>query len=169
MGAVICVPLAASIPLQPPDAVQESALVEFHVSDEEAPRATAPGDAESVAVGKGFTVTAAFAGALFPPGPEHVITKFALPLNAPLLWLPLVARVSLQAPVALHEVAFVEVHVSATDWPASIVVSDAESETVGAGVGVTVPPPHAHSSITGTMIKREYKRRTPSQLRFSLV
>jgi hypothetical protein len=157
MGAVICVPLAASIPLQPPDAVQESALVEFHVSDEEAPRATAPGDAESVAVGKGFTVTAAFAGALFPPGPEHV------------LWLPLVARVSLQAPVALHEVAFVEVHVSATDWPASIVVSDAESETVGAGVGVTVPPPHAHSSITGTMIKREYKRRTPSQLRFSLV
>ena len=89
MGAVICVPPAASVPLQPPEALQDAALVELQVSDAVAPRATAPGEAVSVAVGKGFTVTAALTGTLVPPGPEHVRTKFALLLNAPLLWLPL--------------------------------------------------------------------------------
>lgn len=153
-GPVVCVPLAARVPLQPPEAVQELASVELQVSDVVAPRATAPGDAVSVAVGKGFTVTAALTGALVPPGPEHVRTKFALPLNAPLLWLPLAASVPLQSPEAAQVAALVEDQVSVADWPASIVVSEAVSETVGAGVGETPPPPQADNSITDPMIRK---------------
>jgi hypothetical protein len=67
---------------------------------------------------------------------------------------PLVASVPLQAPVALHEAALVEVQDNVVDSPASIVVSDAVSETVGTGVGVIAPPPQADSSITGPVIKR---------------
>jgi hypothetical protein len=72
MGAEICVPPAASVPLQPPEAAQESASVELQLSDEVPPRATVSGDAVSVAVGKRFTFTVALTGWLTPPGPEHV-------------------------------------------------------------------------------------------------
>ena len=134
--------------------MQESAPVELQVSEEVPPRASAPGDAASVAVGNGFTVTSALAGALVPPGPVHVNEKFALLLNAAVLWLPLTASVPLQAPAAVQEVALVEVQVSIVDWPASMVVSDAVSETVGTGVGATAPPPQADSSISGPMIRK---------------
>jgi hypothetical protein len=76
---------------------------------------------------------------------------------------PLAASVPLQAPAALHEAALVEVHVSVADSPASIVVSDAVSETVGTGVAVIAPPPQADSSITGPMIRKKLKERTPSR------
>jgi hypothetical protein len=147
MGAVICVPLAASVPLQPPEAVQESALIELQVSDAVPPRATAPGEAVSVAVGKGFTVTAALTGTLVPPGPEHMRTKFALPLNAPLLWLPLVASVPLQSPEAAQEVACVELHASVDSLPAGTTLGFAASCAVGraltmmASVAVWLVPP----------------------------
>lgn len=169
IGPVNCVPLGPSIPLQPPEAVQESAPVELQVSDDVPPRATAPGDAVSVVVGNGFTVTTALTGALVPPGPVHVSAKFALPLNAPVLCEPLAASVALQAPAAVQEAASVEVQVSVVNWPASIVVGDAVSETVGIGVGVIAPPPQADSSIIGPMIRKKYKERTPSQTYFSLV
>lgn len=154
IGPVICVPLGASIPLQPPEAVQESAPVELQVSDEVPPRASMPGDAASVAVGNGFTVTAALTGALVPPGPVHVNAKFALLLNAPVLCEPLAASVPLQAPAAVQEAASVEIQVRVVDWPASIVVSDAVSETVGTGVRVVAPPPQADSSIIGPIIRK---------------
>ena len=152
IGAVICVPLDESVPLQPPEALQDAALVELQVSDAVPPRATAPGDAVSVAVGKGFTVTAAVTGTLVPPGPEHVSEYVALSSSAPVLWEPLVARVPLQAPMALHETAWVEVHVSVADSPASIVAGDAASETVGTGVGVIAPPPHADNNIASPIV-----------------
>jgi hypothetical protein len=58
----------------------------------------------------------------------------------------------------------VEVHVSVVDCPASIVVSDAVSETVGTGVGVIPPPPQAERSIAGPMMRKECEKRTPSQI-----
>jgi hypothetical protein len=153
MGALICVPLAASVPLQPLAATQESALVELQLSDAVPPRATEPGKAVSVAVGKGFTLTAAFAGGLVPPGPEHVSAKFAFPLNAPLLWLPLVASVPPQLPEAVQEVACAELHVSVVSLPAGMTLGVAVSCAVGSALtmiaSVTVwlvPPGPEHVS-----------------------
>ena len=72
-AAVVCVPLAARVPLQPPDAVHAVALVELQVSVEVAPLATDVGDAVSVTVGVGaVTVTVADAVGLVPPDPVHV-------------------------------------------------------------------------------------------------
>jgi hypothetical protein len=65
--------------------------------------------------------------------------------------------------LALHETALVEVHVSVADSPASIVVGDALSETVGTGVGVLAPPPQPGSNITNPIIRKQCKERTPSQ------
>lgn len=71
-AAVVCVPLVASEPLQPPEAVQPVALVEDHVSAEVPPLATVVGLAVSVTVGAGdVTVTVADWLAL-PPAPVHV-------------------------------------------------------------------------------------------------
>lgn len=168
-GPVFRVPLAAKAPLHAPEAVQELVPVELQVREEVPPRATAPGDAVSVAVGNGFTVTATLAGALLPPSPEQDSAKVALLFNAPLLWLPLVGSMPLQAPAALHEVALVDVHVSVADWPASIVVGEVMSETVGAGVGEGALPPQADSNVIGTMIRRQYKERTSSQVYFLAV
>jgi hypothetical protein len=72
IGPVFWVPLVASAPLQPPDAVHESAFAEFHVNVELPPTATATGVAARVAVGTGITVTVAVACGLVPPGPVQV-------------------------------------------------------------------------------------------------
>jgi len=76
-GPVLCVPLLASKPLQPPEAVHEAALVELQLSVEALPEATAPGEAIRLAVGTGATgtgatVTAAVTIGLVPPAPLHV-------------------------------------------------------------------------------------------------
>jgi len=68
------VPLAAFVPLQPPVAVQDVALVELQVSVEDPPLGMLVGFAVNVAVGTGLavTVTVAAAAALVPPGPVQV-------------------------------------------------------------------------------------------------
>jgi hypothetical protein len=68
---VLCVPLVALAPLQPPEAVHEVALVEFHVSVEAPPLATEVGFAVNVTVGAGATLTVAVAMLLEPPAPVH--------------------------------------------------------------------------------------------------
>jgi hypothetical protein len=50
------VPLVASTPLQPPEAVQDVALVELHVKVETPPTATTVGFAAKVAVGNAVIV-----------------------------------------------------------------------------------------------------------------
>lgn len=60
------------MPLQPPDAVHESAFVEFHVNVELPPVATIVGVAVRVTVGAGVTVTVAVTTELVPPGPVQV-------------------------------------------------------------------------------------------------
>ena len=54
---VLCVPLAPSAPVQPPEAVHEVALVELHVSVDAAPLAIVVGAALSDAVGSGSCST----------------------------------------------------------------------------------------------------------------
>jgi len=68
------VPLAAFVPLQPPVAVQDVALVELQVSVEDPSLGMLMGFAVNVAVGTGLavTVTVAAAAVLVPPGPVQV-------------------------------------------------------------------------------------------------
>jgi hypothetical protein len=71
-AAVLVEPLAASVPLHPPDAVQEVALVDDQVSVDFAPLATVVGLAVNVTVGAALvTATVADCDAL-PPLPVHV-------------------------------------------------------------------------------------------------
>jgi hypothetical protein len=59
-------------PLQPPEAVQEVALVELHVSVEALPRATEVGLAANVTVAAGITMTGTVATLLVPPLPVQI-------------------------------------------------------------------------------------------------
>ena len=71
-AAVVCEPLVASVPLQPPEAEQLVALVEDQVSTEVAPLVTVLGLALKLTVGAGaVTVTVADCPAL-PPVPVQV-------------------------------------------------------------------------------------------------
>jgi hypothetical protein len=84
------------------------------------------------------TVTAAVAGALVPPGPLQVKEKEVFALSAAEFWVPLVARGPLQPPDAAHEVALVELHVSADVPPLATAVGLAVRVAVGTGAIVTV-------------------------------
>ena len=80
-------PLAAFVPLQPPEAVQDVALVEVQVSVDDPPLAMVVGLATRVAVGTGLVVTVTVAGAagLVPPAPAQVNEYVVVALNAPVL------------------------------------------------------------------------------------
>jgi hypothetical protein len=73
---VVVLPLVALVPLQPPEAVHEVALVLLQVRVEVPPDATLVGFAVSFTVGAGgadTTVTVALAEAgVVPPAPEQV-------------------------------------------------------------------------------------------------
>jgi hypothetical protein len=62
------------------------------------------------------------------------------------LCVPFIPSAPFHPPEALQEVALVEVHVSVTESPASIVTDDAVSITLGSGLGTVAPPPQAASS-----------------------
>jgi hypothetical protein len=67
---VLCVPLVAFAPLQPPEAVHAVAFVELHVNVEVPPLATTVGFATNVTAGTMFT--SALATGLEPPAPVQV-------------------------------------------------------------------------------------------------
>jgi hypothetical protein len=77
------VPLVASVPLQPPEAVQEVASVEVQVRVEVVPGATDVGLAVTVAVG--IICTVVVTGWLVPPSPVQVSVKSVALLSAPVL------------------------------------------------------------------------------------
>jgi hypothetical protein len=72
---VLWLPLVASAPLQPPEAVQEVAFVELHVSVDAPPPATVVGFADNVTVAAGTTLTVAVPVLLLvaggTPAPPH--------------------------------------------------------------------------------------------------
>ncbi len=137
-AAVLWLPLVLSVPLQPPDAVHDDALVELHVSIEVPPVTTTVGYATNVAVG--MTLTRTVDGPLVPPVPVHVTAYEVGIAIAPVDCVPLVTLVPLQPPEAVHEVAFVEFQVSVEEPPLATVVGFAVSVTVGAGITTTVAP-----------------------------
>jgi hypothetical protein len=67
---VLRVPLAARLPLHPPEAVHAVAFVELQFKTAAAPGATVAGLAVSTTPGATFTVV--LAGALVPPAPVQV-------------------------------------------------------------------------------------------------
>ncbi len=133
---VPCAPLIGNAPLQPPEAVQAVALLEFQVSVDVPPVAMTEGLTLNVAEGMTFTV--AVAGALVPPGPVHVSEYAVAVLMPAVLWLPLLARAPLQPPEAVHAVALVELHVKLEVAPNATTVGAAANATVGTGRIVTV-------------------------------
>jgi len=134
---VLCVPLVAFAPLQPaPEAVHAVALVELQVSVEVPPLAMTVGLATKVAVGMILTMTVD--ALLVPPVPVQVKEYELGIVIAPVLCVPLVALLPVQPPEAVHEVAFVELHVSVEVPPLAIKVGFAINVTVGAGTTVTV-------------------------------
>jgi hypothetical protein len=139
------VPLMPFVPFHPatPEPVHAVALVEFHDSVEALPLGIADGLAVRIAVGMMLTV--ALFTALAPPGPVQVIEKTADVDSVPVLCVPLVAFVPLHPPVAVHDVALVELQVSVEAVPPVTAVGLAASPAVGiilivAVAAVLVPP-----------------------------
>jgi hypothetical protein len=112
---VLCVPLTGRAPLQAPDAVQFVALLAVHDRVAVLPAATSGGEAVKVTTGTGSTETVAPAGEEIPPRPMQPRKYVAAEFKGPVLWVPLAARVPLQAPDAVHEVAPTELHESTAD------------------------------------------------------
>ena len=145
---VDCEPLAALVPDQEPEAVQEVALVADQVSVELPPLATVLGLAAKVIVGAGeVTETVADCDAL-PPVPVQVSPNVELAVRAPVDCDPLAALVPAQAPEAVQEVALVADQVSVELAPLATVLGAALKLTVGAGAvtetvadWVALPPP----------------------------
>jgi hypothetical protein len=140
-----CDPLLALLLVQPPVAVHELAFVEFQVNVAVPPEAIVEGVAVSVTTGFGTTVTVALALPL-PPAPVQVSAYVVVAAIAATVWLPLVAVLAVQPPVAAHEVALVADHDS-TEVPfAAMLAGLAVSVTLGrvpmltTAVAVAVPP-----------------------------
>jgi hypothetical protein len=106
-------------------------LVELHVKVEVPPEATAVGVAPKVTVGRGYTVTVVAGAVAVPPGPVHVKENVAVEVSAPVICVPLLASVPLQSPEAVHDVAWVELHVSVVVLPAATAAGFAVSWAVG--------------------------------------
>ena len=121
--------------------MHDVAFVEVHVNVLLPPLAMVVGDADNVTVGTGVvlvTETDLLAWAV-PPAPVQLRVKDLLAVKAPVLCVPAVALVPLQPPDAVHDVAFVELHVKVLLPPLATVVGDADNVTVGTGAwSVTV-------------------------------
>jgi hypothetical protein len=83
--------------------------------------------------------------------------------SAPVLRLPFAAKVPLQPPEAVQEVALAEDHVSVGEPPASIVVLDASSDAVGNAVTGAEPPPQADSADAAPNAQSEVMSRMESK------
>ena len=137
-GPVVRLPLGARAPLQPPEAVQDVALLEFQVNVAAPPPATDAGFAVREAVALPGTVTVTVATLLVPPDPVQVTEYSVVAATARVTWLPLVASVPLHPPVAAHEVALLDVHASVEVAPRDTVVGFAVSVTTGRGTTLTM-------------------------------
>jgi hypothetical protein len=153
-AAVVCEPLSASEPLQPPEAAQELAPVADQVNFEAAPLASVLGLAVSMTVGAAaVTVTVAVCAAL-PPAPVQVSVYVAFAVSAPLECDPLVASLPLHPPEAVQEVVFADDQDRVALLPLEMVLGLALKLTVGAGAVTetvadcaAVPPAPAQVSV----------------------
>lgn len=134
------------LPLQPPDAVHEVALVDVHVSIAVSLTATLVGLAVNDTVGAGgggggggeaeiFTVTER---PTVPPAPVQSRSKVEVAVSCADCCDPDVALLPAHAPEAAQAVAFWLLQVSVVRAPEATVVGFAENVSVGAGNRLTV-------------------------------
>jgi hypothetical protein len=99
-GPVDHVPLVATAPFQPPEAVHAVTLSEFQLRVELPPLATVVGEAVSVTVG-GVTTTSVDCEAE-PAGPVHVKVYLVVAVRGSVVTLPLVGWEPLHPPEAVQ-------------------------------------------------------------------
>lgn len=112
---------------------QYEALLEVHERVALPPRATAEGDAVNDILGDelgGVTVRVAEAVAV-PPAPVQ-LTEYVVVCDGETETVPESAPPVLN-PVPVHDVAFVELHVSADEYPAEMDVGAKDIDVVGVG------------------------------------
>lgn len=115
---VVAVPVVGSGPLQPPEAVQDAALLELHVRVEALPATMVCGLGVKLTVGAGgVTVTVAVALPL-PPEPLQVRVKVVVAASWPVEALPLICSTPLQPPEAVQLVALLLVQLRVEELPA---------------------------------------------------
>jgi hypothetical protein len=130
---VVVEPMVASLPLQPPEAAQEVALVDVQFNVAPPPLAIVLGLALKLTVGAvAVTETVADCVAL-PPVPVHVSPYVALAVSAPVDCEPLTGMLPDHPPEALHAVALVADQVNVELPPLATVLGLATKVTVGAG------------------------------------
>jgi hypothetical protein len=132
------VPVSDLVPDHPPEAAHDIALVEDQVSVAPLPLCTVLGFADSATVGGAFETVTVTVWEALPPAPAQVSPYVALAVSVPVDCEPPVALTPLQPPVAVHDVAFVEVQVKVEAPPLATVLGLAFSVTVAVGCGVTV-------------------------------
>jgi hypothetical protein len=167
MFAMLSVPLVALAPLHPPEAVQAVAFVDDQVNVVEPPEATDVGFAEIVAIGGGSPgrkFTLAVTGAELPPAPLQMSVNVDGVMMLLTTSLPLVARGPVQAPDAVHDVAFVDDQVIVAAPPAAIVAGFAAIVAVGreeseltitvVETGVELPPAPLQLSVNVDAARR---------------
>jgi hypothetical protein len=134
MAPVAFVPLVASEPLQPPDAVQAVALVADQVNVALPPLATLAALVLSETLG-GMTDTVTVADCdAEPPVPLQVSVKFVFAVSDEVVCEPVVALLPLQPPDAVQEVALVEDQVNVDVAPLSTVLGFVLRVTAGAAL-----------------------------------
>jgi hypothetical protein len=125
-------------PLQPPDAVQEVALVLDHVSEEATPEFTVLGVALSVTIGATpDTVTVADCVAVDPRYPVQLSSYSVVFVRGPVDQVPLVAMLPCHPPEAMHSLALVDFQVSVELAPLLTVVGAAVNVTDAAAGSMT--------------------------------
>jgi hypothetical protein len=144
-GPVVFDPLVAFVPLQPPEAVHEVALVELHVSVEAPPLAIDVGLAARLTVAAPAIVTVAVAIVLAPPAPLQINENDVVAVRAPVLCVPLAVFVPVQPPEAVHAVALVELQVRFDEAPLFTLVGIALIVALGVigSVELLLLPPQA--------------------------
>jgi hypothetical protein len=127
-------PLIALLPDQPPEAVQDVAWVDDHVSVDAPPLATVLGVALKLTVAVGCSLTDTVADcAAFPPSPVQVSVKVALAVSAPVDCEPCTAFVPDQAPEAVQALALVADQFNVALPPLVIALGPTLKLTVGVG------------------------------------
>jgi hypothetical protein len=136
---MVCEPLVALLPVQPPLAVHELALVEDQVSTAVPPDCTEAGlaDSETVGAAAWLALVTATATVLLiePPVPVQASAKFVAAERALVALEPDTPSVPLQPPDAVQLLALAADHVSVVLDPDVTDVGEAENVRVGAAAG----------------------------------
>ena len=137
MGPVDCEPLAALVPDQAPEAVQDVAFLLDHVRVEEPPTLNELGLAWMVTSGVGAPTVTVADWVAKPFGPLQASSYSVLLLRGPVDHVPLVVTCPCQPPLAVHWSALLAVQVRVELPPLLTVAGEAVRVTVGAGFVTT--------------------------------